>query len=139
MVLVSVKCRHCGSEDVVRNGVVRNGVVRNGVVRNGVTRNGKQSYKCKSCGRRCRENSQHERYSAAQKEQIVRAYLERPSMRGIERIFGVSRATGQKNSLKIFYSLAVSPRFPPFSRHFLKRFNSQGSIRRTLRRPEIVA
>ena len=78
MVLVSVKCRHCGSDDVVRNGL---------------TRNDKQSFKCKSCGRRCRENSQHERYSASQKEQIVRAYLERPSMRGIERIFGVSRAT----------------------------------------------
>ena len=75
---MEVKCRHCGSGDVVRNGL---------------TRNGKQSYKCKSCGRRSRENSQHEHYSPEQKDQIVRAYLERPSMRGIYRIFGVSRPT----------------------------------------------
>lgn len=63
------------------------------MVRNGLTRNGKQSYKCKSCGRRCREDPQPARYSESQKEQILRAYLERPSMRGIERIFGTTRPT----------------------------------------------
>ena len=32
-------------------------------------------------------------YSDEQKELILRAYAERPSMRGITRIFGVSRPT----------------------------------------------
>lgn len=66
MVSISVQCCHCGSVDVIRNGR---------------TRNDKQSYKCKACGRVSRENPQHERYSPAQKEQILRAYNERPSKR----------------------------------------------------------
>ena len=74
----SVKCIHCGSESLIRNGL---------------TRSGKQGYKCKSCGRQSRESPQYERYSVAQKEQILRAYNERPSMRGITRVFGVSRPT----------------------------------------------
>lgn len=78
MVSIPVQCPHCGSVDVVRNGR---------------TRNGKQGYKCKACGRVSRDSAQYERYSAAQKEQILRAYNERPSMRGIQRIFGVSRPT----------------------------------------------
>ncbi len=78
MVTLTVKCAHCGSECLVRNGL---------------TANGKQGYKCKSCGRQSRAGAQYERYSAAQKEQILRAYNERPSMRGITRVFGVSRPT----------------------------------------------
>jgi transposase-like protein len=78
MVIQSVKCAHCDSESLIRNGL---------------TRNGKQGYKCKSCGRQSREGAQYERYSPAQKEQVLRAYNERPSMRGIQRIFGVSRPT----------------------------------------------
>lgn len=78
MVIQVVVCSHCQSDDVKRDGR---------------TPAGKQRYKCKSCGRVSRENPQHERYSAAQKEQILRAYNERPSMRGIGRVFGVSRPT----------------------------------------------
>ena len=63
------------------------------MIRDGRTPAGKQRYKCQGCGRISRENPQHERYSPEQKEQILRAYLERPSMRGIYRIFGVSRPT----------------------------------------------
>jgi len=63
------------------------------LIRNGLTRTGKQGYKCKICGRQSRQNPQNERYSAAQKEQILRAYNERASMRGIQRVFGVSRPT----------------------------------------------
>ena len=73
-----VVCVHCGGGDVVRNGK---------------TRNGKQKLKCKDCGRASREERQGPRYSEEQKETILRAYLERPSMRGIQRIFGVSRQT----------------------------------------------
>jgi len=63
------------------------------VVRNGRSGTGKQRYKCKACGRRSRESPQHERYTPQQKEMILRAYQERPSMRGISRIFKVSRPT----------------------------------------------
>ncbi len=78
MVSIAVLCRHCGSEQVVRNGHAANG---------------KQMYKCKECGRNSRESPQHEKYTPDQKETILRAYQERPSMRGIERIFGLSRQT----------------------------------------------
>lgn len=78
MVTVQLQCVHCGSERIKRDGK---------------TRNGKQRYRCHACARTSRENAQSERYSAPQKEQILRAYLERPSMRGITRIFGVSRPT----------------------------------------------
>lgn len=78
MITQLVLCTHCGSENVIRDGR---------------TAAGKQRYKCKACGRVSRENAQYERYSADQKELILRAYMERPSMRGIQRIFGVSRPT----------------------------------------------
>ena len=78
MVFQAVRCSHCAGEDVVRDGL---------------TPGGKQRYKCKACGRVSRDSPQYERYSAAQKEQILRAYNERPSMRGIQRVFGVSRPT----------------------------------------------
>ena len=78
MVTQVVRCSHCAGEDVVRDGK---------------TAAGKQRYKCKACGRVSRENPQREKYSQEQKEQIIRAYMERPSMRGIQRVFGVSRPT----------------------------------------------
>jgi transposase-like protein len=78
MVTKAVECYHCGSKNVVRNGQ---------------TNNGKQRYKCRGCGRNSREDAQGPGYSEAEKELILRAYNERPSMRGITRIFGVSRPT----------------------------------------------
>jgi transposase-like protein len=73
-----VECYHCGSKNVVRNGQ---------------TNNGKQRYKCRGCGCNSREDAQGPGYSEAEKELILRTYNERPSMRGITRIFGVSRPT----------------------------------------------
>ncbi len=71
-------CVHCGGDDVVRNGK---------------TNNGQQRLLCKSCKRTSREERAGPRYSEAEKERILRAYMERPSMRGIGRLFGVSRQT----------------------------------------------
>ena len=71
-------CIHCGSE---------------GVIKRGLTRNGKQRFGCKACGRTFRENPQSNAYEAARKEEILRAYHERSSLRGLTRIFGVSRQT----------------------------------------------
>lgn len=71
-------CYHCGSE---------------GVRKHGQTKNGKQRFKCSSCGRSLRENPQSQGYSPERKEEILRAYSERTSLRGLTRIFGVSRQT----------------------------------------------
>ncbi len=75
---IRVQCYHCESERVIRNGM---------------TRNGKQRYQCQECGRCFREDLSAPRYSEEQKALILRAYEERSSLRGLERTFGVSRAT----------------------------------------------
>jgi transposase-like protein len=74
----AVECSHCQSTDVVRNGR---------------TRNGKQRFLCHACGRNFRENSQAVGYSEERKHEILRAYEERSSLRGLERTFGVARQT----------------------------------------------
>jgi len=71
-------CYHCGS-DAVR--------------KHGLTSNGKQRYKCRHCERSLRESPGSNAYDKATKEQIRRAYHERTSLRGLTRIFGVSRQT----------------------------------------------
>ena len=70
-------CRKCRSERVVKNGH---------------NRSGSQQYLCKACGGRGVLEPK-ERYTEERKRQILAAYRERPSMRAIERIFGVSRQT----------------------------------------------
>jgi transposase-like protein len=78
MVTINLKCRHCGSDNIVRNGL---------------TRNGKQRYQCNECGRSSRDNPQHNGYSQQEREEILRAYEERSSLRGLTRTFGVARNT----------------------------------------------
>ena len=62
------------------------------IVKNGHNPQGKQQYRCKACGRSGVVNPSV-RYTEAQRAQIVAAYYERPSLRGIERLFGVARQT----------------------------------------------
>lgn len=62
------------------------------LVKNGHTIGGKQQFRCKACGRTGVLNPS-EWYTEAEKERILAAYFERPSMRGVCRIFGVSRPT----------------------------------------------
>lgn len=76
MVTTTVHCPHCGSEEIVRNGR---------------SPNGKQKYRCKECKKQSRENPTPHAYSEERREEILRAYEERSSLRGIERTFGVSR------------------------------------------------
>lgn len=71
-------CTHCDSTQVIRHGF---------------SRYGKQRYKCHSCGRCCTSESGSNAYDEATKERILRAYQERTSLRGLTRIFGVSRNT----------------------------------------------
>lgn len=71
-------CYHCGS---------------NKVVRNGRTSNGKQRFLCHTCGRCLRSAPGTNAYPPERQEEILRAYHERTSLRGLTRIFGVSRNT----------------------------------------------
>ncbi len=73
-----MECVECGSEAVIKRGK---------------TRNGKQRFGCKTCGITFRENPQSNAYAEARKEEILRAYQERSSLRGLTRTFGVSRQT----------------------------------------------
>ncbi len=69
-------CRKCGSQHIVKNGH---------------NRSGSQQYRCKDCRAAGVLTPQPPRYSPERREEILSAYQERPSMRGIRRIFGVSR------------------------------------------------
>ena len=72
-----MKCYHCGSEQLKKNGRAPNG---------------KQRYHCKMCNRASLDNPDYG-YSAERKAEVIRAYQERSSMRGVARTFGVSRTT----------------------------------------------
>lgn len=71
-------CRHCGSGDIVKYGLAPNG---------------KQKYRCHACGRQSRENPAPNGYRPERRDEILRAYQERSSLRGLERTFKVHRAT----------------------------------------------
>jgi len=75
--LVIYTCRACGSQNIVKNGH---------------NASGSQQYWCKDCGKHGVLEPKRG-YTQEQKEQILAAYNERSSMRGIQRTFGVSRAT----------------------------------------------
>ncbi len=78
MITLIVHCPHCGSDALVRNGR---------------SPNGKQKYLCRACQRQSRENPVPHAYPEERREEILRAYEERSSLRGLERTFGVSRNT----------------------------------------------
>ncbi len=77
MVHQIIKCYHWGSENLKKNGKAPNG---------------KQRYHCKDCQRASVENPDYG-YSEERKEEILRAYQERSSMRGIARTFDIARNT----------------------------------------------
>ncbi|SRR5260221_7379016 len=78
MVTITVYCPHCGSDQLARNGRAPNG---------------KQKYRCKACKKQSRENPTPHAYPEERREEILRAYEERSSLRGLERTFGVSRTS----------------------------------------------
>jgi transposase-like protein len=78
MVTKIINCYHCGSENIVKHGL---------------TKNGKQRYLCQDCNRSSREQPQPNGYTEQQREEILRAYQERSSLRGLTRTFGVARNT----------------------------------------------
>ena len=65
------------------------------VVKNGKNSAGSQQFLCKACGKSGVMYPQHRRTEAEQ-AQILAAYHERPSMRGIARLYHLSRNTLKK-------------------------------------------
>jgi transposase-like protein len=78
MVTITICCRHCGSDRVVRNGHAPNG---------------KQIYRSRACQRQSRAHPTPHAYPEDRRQEILRAYQERSSLRGLQRTFGVSRNT----------------------------------------------
>ena len=76
-ITATYECTKCGSLDIVKNGR---------------TQKGKQKFHCHTCAAYGTLNPT-EKYSAERKEEILRAYHERSSLRGLERTFGVARQT----------------------------------------------
>ena len=79
MVAKTITSRHCGSTDIVKNGLAPN--------------NAKQRYLCRACAPQSREDPSSNGYTEERKEEILRAYQERSSLRGLRRTFGVSPTT----------------------------------------------
>jgi transposase-like protein len=75
----TANCCHCGSTNTIRHGYT--------------AKSKKQRYRCHDCGRCFVEDPASPAYDPARKEEILRAYHERTSLRGVSRIFGVSRNT----------------------------------------------
>jgi insertion element IS1 protein InsB len=76
-VSITYKCRVCGSTNIIRNGT---------------NKCGSAQYHCKDCGAYRVLELRHEQ-DPTKREQVLRAYQERTSLRGLERIFGVARQT----------------------------------------------
>jgi insertion element IS1 protein InsB len=70
-------CRVCGSTNIVKNGANRCGTAQ---------------YHCKDCGT-YRVLKPKQTYSDTDKQTVLRACLERCSLRGVERIFDITRQT----------------------------------------------
>ena len=71
-------CARCGSEMIRKNGPAENGA---------------QSAKCLACGRTFVLQPKGARYDEKFKDQVVAAYQDRMSIRGITRTFGVCYKT----------------------------------------------
>ena len=74
-IIVTCHCRKCGSIDIVKNGH---------------DYKGSQKYHCRNCNSWGTLGARG-RYSEAEKKRVVRAGLERSSLRGLERIFRIRR------------------------------------------------
>ena len=76
-VIVTKYCPDCGRDNLVRNGTDYKGA---------------QKFRCNDCGAYGTLDATV-RYTPERKEEILRAYQERSSLRGIRRTFGVARKT----------------------------------------------
>ena len=72
------RCRDCQSLNIVKNGH---------------NRSGSRQYLCKDCGCSKTLVPQQRGYSPEKKEEVLRAYQESSSIRGVCRTFKISRST----------------------------------------------
>ena len=78
MVLVKILCRHCQSDEVIKFGFTEKGTPR---------------FRCHACQRTFCLEPDPRTMTPEREALILAAYQERPSMRGIARIFSISRNT----------------------------------------------
>ena len=71
-------CPHCQSPHIIRFGRLRGG---------------QQRYRCRACNKTFCPEAKARQTDPLRKQQIMAAYQQRCSMRGVARIFGVSRNT----------------------------------------------
>jgi len=74
----ALRCTHCGSEHLYNNDHAKNG---------------KRRFQCRDCKKYGRQNPGNNFYDQGTKALILAAYKERPSIRGLRRVFGVARNT----------------------------------------------
>ena len=77
-VFETILCIHCGGERLRRDGFAPNG---------------KQRYFCNACKKGSRQTPKSLGYSAEFRVQVLAAYHERATLRGVCRIFGICRPT----------------------------------------------
>jgi transposase-like protein len=78
MVIQVLSCRFCQSQNIIKHGRDKKGC---------------QRFRCHDCQRTFRETPGSAAHSEDFKARVLAAYQERCSMRGISRIFGISRLT----------------------------------------------
>ena len=78
------------------------------LVRNGHAQSGKHLFRCRACRRQSREHPTPNHSPQARRQEILSAYQERSSLRGLTRTFGVSRTTVSRWIKKV-------AQLPPFS------------------------
>ena len=78
MVIEMLLCRHCQSQNVIKHGRDKRTV---------------QRFRCRDCARTFQKPADDRGYTDAFRAQVLAAYHERASMRGVSRVFGISRLT----------------------------------------------
>jgi transposase-like protein len=78
MVTQVLQCRYCQSQNIIKHGR---------------DKNDRQRFRCHDCQRTFRETPGSAAHSEQFKARVLAAYQERCSMRGVSRIFGISRIT----------------------------------------------
>lgn len=81
---MSIKCKRCGSDSWVKNGMVQ----------------GVQRYKCKSCAYNYINRDKRQKYTEADRLEVLKLYLENCGIRTIERLTGIRNSQISKWILK---------------------------------------
>ncbi|MGR0480192.1 MAG: transposase-like zinc-binding domain-containing protein [Candidatus Electronema sp. V4] len=75
---IEIKCRHCGAEDLVKNGLIENGT---------------QRYRCNKCKKSFQHDYTYNAWKPGVKEQIEMQTLNSGGVRDISRTLDISKST----------------------------------------------